>query len=81
MHEVWFGVQSLKDAFLRLYLLSNEKQSRLSDLGWWEGELWKWKWSWIRPFFVWEEEVWRLFYEIMVDAFICKEKDDDRCGK
>lgn len=56
-HHVWFGAQNLKEAFPRLYSLSLDKCSSVSEVGWWVEAVWRWRWRWRISLFAWEEEV------------------------
>ncbi|MCH98951.1 putative ribonuclease H protein, partial [Trifolium medium] len=71
----WCGAVSLREAFPRLYSLSNQPQRSIRDMGEWEGGAWVWKLNWRRPSFVWEEELHNRLSTMLESALISTEED------
>jgi hypothetical protein len=67
--DVWAGGISLKDRFPRLYLISEQKESTVSEVLHQSSAGLRWGFTWRRRFFVWEE---RLMEELiaMIDHFV-----------
>lgn len=53
-HVSWVQSGSLKNRFDRLFMLSKNKNARVSEVGVWEEGVWRWKWAWRRILFQWE---------------------------
>lgn len=47
-HGVWAGEKSLRDLFPRLYYISNNKEGKIKDMGYWDGGRWIWEIRWLR---------------------------------
>lgn len=47
-HDIWACEMSLKDKFPRLFLLSNQKNCRISEMGSWGNSSWEWDFQWCR---------------------------------
>jgi hypothetical protein len=67
--EHWVGEQPLRQAFPRLYGISDQKQGLIQDMGSMVGEVWQWELRWRRNRFLWEEDQYREFREI-IDVFV-----------
>ena len=59
----WLGDLILKDAYPRLYNISNQKNSLIMDMGFWDGHQWRWAFNWRRDFMQWEIELYNNFWE------------------
>ena len=46
----WVGDLILKDAFPRLYNISNQKRTLIMDMGFWDGQQWRWTFNRRRDF-------------------------------
>jgi hypothetical protein len=55
--DSWLGNFSLRDRFPRLYSISNMKEVKVADAGYWENNIWSWSLRWRRSLFVWEKEL------------------------
>jgi hypothetical protein len=55
--DSWLGNFSLRDRFPRLYSISNMKEVKVADSGYWENNIWSWPLRWRRSLFVWEKEL------------------------
>lgn len=75
-HQAWFGEKPLKEMFPRLFSLSNDENSAVSSLGWWDGDVWCWMWGWRRPLFVWEEDIQKIFLDTMVAVVMTMDVED-----
>jgi hypothetical protein len=53
--EVWLEDQRLDLKFPRLFGISTQKDSLISDMGSWVDGVWRWDLRWRRAFFAWEE--------------------------
>ncbi|GKV51347.1 hypothetical protein SLEP1_g58014 [Rubroshorea leprosula] len=49
--DTWIGVQSLAVRFPRLFLVSIDKEKRVSQMGNWIDEQWQWTLNWRRPLY------------------------------
>lgn len=74
--DVWYGPNSFKDIFPRLYMVSNDKNSEIQKLGEWVGEHWVWNLSWRRSLFAWEQQMWAEFSDLVFPASPLKGGDD-----
>jgi hypothetical protein len=68
-NEQWIGDQSLRQRFPRLFGISMQKEEVISNLGSLIEGRWQWELLWRRNLFVWEEEQYRQFREI-IDTFM-----------
>jgi hypothetical protein len=55
--DTWVGTTPLKEAFLLLFQVSEQKESFVLNVGRWEGSIWKWDLKWRHNLFVWEEKI------------------------
>jgi len=55
--DVWVGKDTLKAKFSRLFLLSEQQEAKVIDMGFWEEGEWSWNFRWRRKFFVWENDI------------------------
>lgn len=69
-HDVWLGVESLKEVFPRLDSLSLDKESMVANMRSWDGNIWRWRWKWRRALFAWEEEALLMFTDTMMGVRI-----------
>ena len=46
--DEWLGTEPLKTAFRCLYMISAQKKEVVSNMGWFEGNVWRWVLSWQR---------------------------------
>ena len=53
--DVWVEKSSLKDKYPRPFLLFEQHDAMLKDMGLWEEGVWQWSLSERRHFFIWEE--------------------------
>ncbi|GAU12782.1 hypothetical protein TSUD_72680 [Trifolium subterraneum] len=63
---VWIGDQPLRHKFPRLFGISSQQNEVIRNLGCVVNGQWSWALQWRRNFFVWEEEQYREFMEIIV---------------
>ncbi|GKV44022.1 hypothetical protein SLEP1_g51253 [Rubroshorea leprosula] len=54
--DTWIGDQPLVNRFPRLFLVSTDKEKRISQMGIWREAKWLWTLNWRRPLFEWEED-------------------------
>lgn len=54
--DVWVGEETLKDRFPRLFILSSQKNHRVTQMGSWNGHVWSWSLLRRRGMFEWEKE-------------------------
>jgi hypothetical protein len=64
-NEQWIGDQSLRQRFPRLFGISTQKDEVISKLGRIIDGRWHWELLWRRNLFVWEEDQYRQFREII----------------
>jgi hypothetical protein len=60
-HHNWCSVGSLAVAFPRLFRISLQAEASIQEMGSWVSGTWIWKLKWRRPFFAWEEVIYREF--------------------
>lgn len=63
--DQWIEGVILKNYFGRLFCLSNQKQSRVSEVGEWIGTRWTWKLEWRRELFEWEKELLQQLHNVL----------------
>jgi len=63
--EKWVSEVSLRDSFGRLFLISNDKNARIKDMGEWRGGRWEWRLSWRRDLFQWERDLAQVLLQII----------------
>ncbi|PNX59297.1 putative TIR-NBS-LRR resistance protein, partial [Trifolium pratense] len=74
-NEVWIGNQSLRQRFPRLFGISSQQNDVIKDMGRMMDGRWHWEFTWRRERFVWEEEHYGQFVEILA-PFIPVEAND-----
>ena len=55
-HDRWYQAGLLKTIFPRLFAVSLQKQSKISQMGEWIDSSWVWRLQWRRPLYEWEVE-------------------------
>jgi len=66
----WVGSGVLKNRFLRLFSLFDNKEAKLNDCGVWVNNVWQWNLTWTRGLFAWEEsQVCQLFEVVSCRAW------------
>lgn len=55
--DKWLGNMAFKDAYPRLYQISEYKNKLIQDCGSWRDRKWEWDLEWRRNMFVWEKEL------------------------
>jgi hypothetical protein len=78
-HEKWVGVQPLKEAFPRLFLLSTQKEACVSEVGRRVSGRWEWDLKWRRNLFVWEEEGRDLLLNLLFPIQLDISNDEWKC--
>jgi hypothetical protein len=78
-HDVWVGVQSLKEVFPRLFLVSTQKDACVSEVGRWVSGVWEWDLKWRRNFFVWEEEGRDMLVNLLFPIQLATSNDEWKC--
>ncbi|KAK7274721.1 hypothetical protein RIF29_15818 [Crotalaria pallida] len=59
--DSWVGGVPLKTRFNRLFNISEYKENKISDMGYWLSGKWHWSWRWRRELFSWERERERVY--------------------
>ncbi|KAL9683236.1 hypothetical protein QQ045_015055 [Rhodiola kirilowii] len=54
-YDEWMGIQAIKDQYPKLFLLAEDKQAVVSDMGSWSGGIWQWHLRFRRGLYQWEE--------------------------
>jgi hypothetical protein len=73
-HYNWRIVGPLVVAFPRLFSISLQAEDNIKDIGNWVSGIWVWNLKWRRPFFAWEEELYRDFILLLEGAPISLDK-------
>jgi hypothetical protein len=73
-HDNWLAVGPLAVTFPRLFSISLQPEENIKDMGNWVSEIWMWNLKWRRPFFAWEEELYREFILLLEGASISRDK-------
>ncbi|KAK2417808.1 hypothetical protein QL285_040065 [Trifolium repens] len=60
-HHNWCSVGSLAVVFPRLFRISLQAEASIQEMGSWVSGTWIWHLKWRRPFFAWEEVIYREF--------------------
>ena len=55
-HDTWCEAGPLKRTFPRLFSISMQKNSFVSQMGVWQEEIWSWQLNWRRALYVWEND-------------------------
>ena len=55
-HDRWYEARVLKIIFPRLFAISLQKQSKISQMGEWIGNSWVWRLQWRHQLYDWENE-------------------------
>ncbi|MCH80013.1 LINE-1 reverse transcriptase like, partial [Trifolium medium] len=74
-NEVWAGNQSLRQRFPRLYGISTQQTDVIHSLGSFINGRWQWILAWRRQRFVWEEDQYREFVEV-INSFVPTDDPD-----
>jgi len=61
----WVGDRQLEQQFSRLYHISEDKRKCVKEVGEWREGEWIWNFTWRRRFFVWEEEIFHNFIQVL----------------
>jgi hypothetical protein len=64
-HHHWCALGSLADAFPRLFRISLQPEAFIKDMGEWVSGSWIWNLKWRRPFFSWEEDLFRELLRLL----------------
>jgi hypothetical protein len=62
------------ETFPRLFSISLQANANIKEMGVWISGVWFWQLKWRRPFFVWEEEVYREFLLLLDVVPISRDK-------
>ena len=54
--DLWSGDVPLQQKYPRLYLILEDKEEKIQQVGGWEDFTWKWNLRWRRILFEWEKE-------------------------
>lgn len=54
--DSWTGYTLLKEQFPRLFSISLQQHQLISEVGFWNANLWDWNLTWRRNLFQWENE-------------------------
>jgi hypothetical protein len=73
-HHRWCAVGPLAVAFPRLYSISLQANAFIKDMGVWSSGSWSWNLKWRRPFFSWEEDLYREFLLLLEVVPISQDK-------
>jgi hypothetical protein len=73
-HDNWCVGGPFVERFRRLFSISLQAEAYIKDMGGWSFGRWIWQLKWRRPFFVWEEEVYRDFLLLLEVVPISREK-------
>jgi hypothetical protein len=73
--DKWIGDTPLKDRFLRLFTISNQKEASVADVWNMGNEVERWRFHWRRRFFVWEETMLGELKELLNGVLISEEVD------
>jgi hypothetical protein len=65
---------ALEVAFPRLYSISLQANAFIKDMGVWSSGSWSWNLKWRRPFFSWEEDLYREFLLLLEVVPILQDK-------
>ncbi|MCI07871.1 ribonuclease H protein, partial [Trifolium medium] len=73
-HGNWCVLGPLVKAFPRLFSISLQSEACIKEMGVWMSGVWIWQLKWRRPFFIWEEELYRDFLRLLEEVHITLEK-------
>ncbi|KAK2435218.1 hypothetical protein QL285_020294 [Trifolium repens] len=73
-HYNWCVGSPLAELFPRLFSISLQVDANIKEMGVWSSGVWIWQLKWRRPFFVWEEEVYRDFLLLLEVVPISRDK-------
>ncbi|GKV32990.1 hypothetical protein SLEP1_g41549 [Rubroshorea leprosula] len=74
--DKWTGDQPLANRFPRLFLVSTDKDKRISQMGTWKEDKWQWTLHWRRSLYVWEEDKLTEMLEIINSTLPVKGQKD-----
>jgi hypothetical protein len=74
-NEIWIGEQTFRQRFPRLFGISMQRDDMIGNMGRRINGAWHWELHWRRSFFVWEEEQYREFLDVIA-PFIPSDLDD-----
>ncbi|GKU86994.1 hypothetical protein SLEP1_g1457 [Rubroshorea leprosula] len=72
----WTGDQPLANRFPRLFLVSTDKDKRISQMGTWREDKWQWTLHWRRSLYEWEEDNLTKMLEIINSTLPVKGQKD-----
>ncbi|MCH96537.1 LINE-1 reverse transcriptase like, partial [Trifolium medium] len=73
--EVWVGDQPLEQRFKRLFDISLQQLDNIKDVGGRMNGEWRWNFRWRRHFFVWEDDLFREFEDVLRNVVITEDDD------
>lgn len=73
--DTWVGERPLCQEFPRLFLVSEQKEECINQMGVWRNEVWEWDLKWRRRLFVWEEELERNLVELVENVNLNHDED------
>jgi hypothetical protein len=73
-HYNWLSVGPLAMVFPRLFSISIQAEENINVMGNWVSGIWVWNLKWRRPFFAWEEVLYRDFITLLEGAPISLDK-------
>ncbi|CAM8979776.1 unnamed protein product [Rhodiola kirilowii] len=75
--DVWAGAKALKCQYPKLYLLTEQSQAKVGEMGCWVDGVWHWQLTFRRTLYQWEEEQRRELIEGLCHLKL-KSQEDDR---
>lgn len=73
---IWVENESLQSKFLRLCHLSRDKEGKVGDMGFWEGNVWHWRWRWRRVLRERDLESFNILLSL-INRSILKDEEED----
>lgn len=77
LKDVWCMNEPLQTKFPRLFMVSNQQNHLIVDVGIWDGFSWMWNLSWRRELYSWEVEMYEELLSVL-QPFIIKPENKDR---
>lgn len=74
--ECWIGQESLKIKFNRIFLVSDQQECYIYEMGEWVGEEWRWKLEWRREWFEWEKVLLTSFMQVLLSVSLRRDRKD-----
>lgn len=74
--DKWIGRESLDILFPRLFQVSSQRDSTVSDMGEWRNGSWCWRLTCQRNLLLWETEVCNSLMQLLSSTSVCNDKMD-----